>query len=367
MITATQILRQIKDDLVSKKDFLHLRGNFHLTKSHANFSDVLLQRDFDLEQRTLSYIENKSQIQQLLRRYKKYDPELNLSDLPPHYAMKVVSGAGSICSGDNIFMFFPTVLGLPPKSRDDSFGFEFIDIWKNIFQQSIFPCVKEIFALESQVQIHITLAREIEQTIYLAAIFHELGHEVGPWRVSPETRPEMKLKGYELDVLGELSTDSLMILHLNDYPEIALFVILQRLFWFTRRGFKENPMHGKLNTDNDAWIGLYLWNKMKEYQVLAIGSDDRLHHNPHFIQPCFQNIVNEIDALYRPDLNERQQKEIVKQWQNDSISNEKLDNKFCFPQDLQNILGRCQNIIEIPQFMPAFGYHQINYIKEMCS
>lgn len=367
MTTAAQILKQIKDDLTARKNFLHLRGNFHLTKSQANFSDVLLHRDFALEQRTLSYIEHTTTSTRILRRYKSYDRELILSQLPLHYAMKVVSGAGSICSGDNIFMFFPAVLGLLPKAKDDSFGFELIDIWKNIFQKSIFPCVKEVFDLESQVYVHLNLTPEIERTIYLAAVFHELGHEVGPWRVSPESRPEMKLNSYELDILGELSTDSLMILHLTEYSEIAIFVILQRLFWFTRRGFKENPLIGKLNTDNDAWIGLYLWNKLKEYQVISIGNDDRLHYNSHFITPCFKNIVHEIDSLYRPDLNSEQQTELVKQWQYKSTASDTTEGNFYFPTDLQNILGRCQNIVEIPQFIPTFGYHQINYIKEMCS
>jgi len=364
--SSKQILEQTKKALQDRQSFLHLKGDFHLTKTASNFSDVLLERDFELETRTLQYIESQLGVSNVLGRYKKYDPALSLTQLPPHYAMKVMSGAGSICSGANIFMFFPLVLGLVPISRDDSFGFEFVDIWKNIFQTAIFPCVRELFTLESQLQIHMQLSRELERTVFLAAVFHELGHEVGPWRVSPTPRPDMHLDGYELDVLGELSTDSLMILQLKEFSEIPLFIILQRLFWFSRRGFKENPMHGHLNTDNDAWIGLYLWNKFKRHGVISVNGD-RLDYNPHAVQDCFQEVVSEIDALFVPGLEKDIQRSLIQKWQQKMVPEHLSSGAFCYPEDLRNLLSRCHNIIEVPQFFPAFQYHQINQIKDMCS
>jgi len=197
-------------------------------------------------------------------------------------------------------------------------------------------------------------------------VFHELGHEVGPWRVSPTPRPDMHLDGYELDVLGELSTDSLMILQLKECPEIPLFIILQRLFWFSRRGFKENPMHGHLNTDNDAWIGLYLWSKLKRHGVISV-LGDRLDYNPHAVQDCFQEVVHEIDALFVPGAEKEIQRSLIQKWQQEMVSDHLSSGAFCYPEDLRNFLSRCHSIIEVPQFFPAFQYHQINQIKDMCS
>lgn len=50
-----------------------------------------------------------------------------------------------VCSVAYIFMFFSMVLGLNPQSREDSFGFEFVDIWKNILSQQFFHVLKKCF------------------------------------------------------------------------------------------------------------------------------------------------------------------------------------------------------------------------------
>lgn len=361
-----QILNQTKQALKNKQAIFHLKGQFHLTKSQANYSDVLLERDFSLEGRTYQYLTEKTGIAPLIRRYHQYDPELDMTNLPPHYAMRILSGAGSICSGANIFMFFPIVLGLPVRQREDSFGFEFVDIWKNIFHNSIFPCVREVFSISSQLEIHRHLQNELERTIYLASIFHELGHEVGPWRISPQPRSNMNLDGFELDVVGELSTDSLMILKMSDYPELALFIILQRLFWFTRRGFKDDPIHGFLNSDNDSWIGIYLWKKLHQHKVLYY-ENELLHYDSSCVSGCFQEIVNELDSLHVPNANKEIQRARVQLWMKSASPYQEHEKKFIYPEDFRFLLSRCQKIVEIPQFFPTFNYNHINQIKEIFS
>ena len=90
-----------------------------------------------------------------------------------------------------------------------------------------------------------SLQRNLEKTIYLASIFHEIGHRAGPFRISPAKRLGLKVDDERLNILGELATDSLLVQHLAEFPEILHFVIFQRLFWFGRMGFRNNPVQAK--------------------------------------------------------------------------------------------------------------------------
>jgi hypothetical protein len=63
--------------------------------------------------------------------------------------VRMLASVGAICSGNNIFMFFPEVIGLNANSEKGCFG--------------------------------------LERTIFLAAIFHEIGHRTGHFKVSPAT------------------------------------------------------------------------------------------------------------------------------------------------------------------------------------
>lgn len=357
-------LDNIKKSIQQNSRFFHLNGNFNLTKTKANFSEALLERDFVLEEESYRYVNDILGENELLSRYHNYDRSVVFKKNPPHYAMRILSGAGSICSGENIFMFFPFALGLPIGSREDSFGFEFIDVWENIFRESIFSCVKEVFSLQSQIEVRRVLASKLDRTIFMASVFHELGHEVGPWRVSPDMRADMNLDGIELDILGELATDSLMIRLLPEFKELPIFIILQRIFWFCRRGFRENPKCGMLNTDNDAWIGIYLWNKLIKNGVLS-WYQGQLHYQSINVQGCFREIIEDVDALFIPYADLKEQREQVNQWR--AQFSDKNSGIFQFPEDLKKVFSKCQAIVEVPQFFPQFEYDKIEEITHLCT
>lgn len=94
-------------------------------------------------------------------------------------------------------------------------------IWANIFRENIFRCWNTTFDFKSRVELFQTLPSNLERTIFLAAIFHEIGHRTGHFKVSPANNPGLKISQFQLDVLGELATDSQLVLNLPEFPEIA--------------------------------------------------------------------------------------------------------------------------------------------------
>lgn len=354
------ILKKIKTSIQKKDRYIHLSGDYKLTKTQTAFCNVVLERDLELEASCLKYINQVENLESLLNRYNKYDPSIKITELPPHFPMKVVCGIGPIGSGSNIFLFFPYVLGISPSHFDDCFGFELINIWKNIFHKTIIPCVQSVFDLPSQLYFYENLYSRLEQTIYLASLFHEIGHQVGPWKISPTKNKSIKIEGFELDIVGELSTDSLLIKNLIHFPEIAIFVILQRLFWFGRLGFKNNPIEGDCNSDNDTWVGSYLWNKLITAQIITQNPDQTYHFSPDNIENLFTQIINEIDQLQT--LSQDNQINNVKTWMQNNVTFK--NNRYLISENLQKLFFKCQHVEEIPHFSPLFNYENLTQIQE---
>lgn len=364
---------KIKNAVQNRKEFISLQGQYKLTKSDSNQSRALLFRDLQLEKRALKYLDQEIGITEVLQNYYLYEQQQSLQlgyeqnkkapTLPQHCAVNILSGVGPICSGSNIFMVFPEVLGLKPKQDEEVFGFEFVDVWENIFVNNILPCIKIAFDLSSQINFKVTLFKNLERAIFLSSVFHEIGHQIGPWKISPTPLNQMKIQDMELDVLGELSTDALLICQLRDIPEIAQFVILQRLFWFGRCGFRENPCSGLANVDNDSWIALFLWQRLQEHGILRI-SRSKLQFNADSVVSCFSAITKEIDLLYSPKLNKTDQQRIVKNWMKQSVP--QSGGKFIYCSSFQNLLIKCQSITEQPLFNPTFSADIFEEIKKKC-
>lgn len=348
---------QIKHILsdIKNKNFCRIRGKLQLTKTQSNFSDILLFRDRDLENQTRLWINEKTDFENIFSRYQSYEPQLKSFDWPQHFPVRILSGTGSACSGENIFMFFPNVIQQSATNENDVFGLEFIDIWSNIFKSVIFPIASRIFNKDTLIQL-LSLQRNLEKTIYLAAVFHEIGHRCGPYRISPNKDTNLKIDSYYLDVLGELSTDALLIKNLNEFPEVMHFVLLQRLFWFGRKGFRHNPLSADVNTDNDCWLGSMIWQELINNKALQ-----KINHkyqiNFDSAKTSFLNIIPEIDALIDKDQEQEKQNQILKSWMKKKVRNE--NNTFLLPESFKILLESLQDVPETPHFQTPYSYECI--------
>lgn len=344
--------QRIKNHLRDRQEIIHIDGQLQLTKTELSYSDALLVKDSFLEQSVRNWIEDRSSFHEIIQRYHKYDSKLLDFSWPEHYPFRVLAGSGAITSGSNIFMFFPQVLGIHGRGIEDYFGFEFVDVWENILKQSVLPCLQRVCTTETQTKLALGLYRELSRSIYLASVFHEVGHRVGPWRVSPALSSGVKVQGFQLDVLGELAADCLIVHHLPEFPELLQFIIFQRIFCFGRKGFRENPASGLINRDNDSWIGSFLWNRLLENGGLHI-ENGKLNFDHLRSLDTLRSVIKEIDCLgerVQALSGEAEQKQAVFDWMRTGV--EHNGKSFQIPFSLQVLFHECSDIAETPLFSP---------------
>jgi hypothetical protein len=294
---SVEVLRRLRRAVDDGDDLIPIHAYLKLTKTERNLCSATLLRDKGLEEVVMADIAGRAgSFERVMARYQEYDPSLVDLSTPKHVAVHVLSGLGSISSGKNIFLFFPQCLGLVPAHEQDCFGFELIDVWTNVFEHAVYPCLARVADLRTKYEVFTSLRLKTERTIFLASIFHEIGHRVGPYRVSPRPDPRMALSEFHVDVLGELATDSLLVVMLEEFPEIAQFVMTQRLFWFPRRGFMDSPEMALINQDNDSWIGAYLWNTFEDQEIVR-WHERRLSIDWSRVVDGFRGVLAEIDAL----------------------------------------------------------------------
>lgn len=354
---AEDVLADVAKQVHGQNRIIQVSGNLKLTKSGLHPTHAFLLRDFELERSVYDWINKRSSYEKILGRYRAFDPSLSGSDPPRHFAVRMLAGLGAICSGNNIFMFFPEVIGLDVKSEMECFGFEFIDIWANIFREGVFRCWNAVFDFDSRVELLQTLSCNVDRTIFLAAIFHEIGHRTGHFKVSPEKNSRLRVSPFQLDVLGELSTDSQLVLNLPEFPEIAHFVFSQRIFWFGRRGFGNNPVSAWANDDNDSWISAMLWNRAFSQGVITKEEGGLFKYNSYGVRELFEGVLQSVENLgheLRKLPQTRAQQAAVDEWMRSEVAytpgsgyliSEEQRQAFCF----------CQHIAEIPHFSPMLN------------
>ncbi len=246
-------------------------------------------------------------------------------------------------------------MGLEPRDESDVIGFEFIDIWANLFSAAVFPCWKRVADEAAQLGPAIGVRPRLEKTIALASVFHEIGHRVGPFKVSPRIDPGLSISTFHLDVLGELATDSLLVVMLEEFPELLQFVVLQRLFWFPRRGFMDSPESAGVNEDNDSWIGAFLFQRLQS--LGAIGENDgRLQMNWSKARSTFVEILGDLDRLGAEILGRsaNEQNRIVGAWMREFVATDS-SGRFVLPDGLRRVFERCVEIPEVPHFQPMLS------------
>jgi hypothetical protein len=354
-----QELLRLQGQLREEKEVIHLRGMFKLTKTERSHCEVYFLRDLALERQVMETIEKRVSHETLMKRYQAYDPSVDWCERPHHYAVRILAGTGSFACGSNIFAFFPEALSLLPRKSEEVFGLEFIDVWENIFRRSIFPCLRKIFDIPTQIKVTNSLASSLPQTIYLAAYYHEVGHRSGPWRVSPRPNPRLNLTGYHWGIMGEIATDSQLITTLREFPEIALFVTLARLFWFGRRGFLADPIRGLLNVDNDAWLGSFVFARLAEQGALYQNSNGTWALDFERVGSTFASITEEIDALAAAlQSTDGTPNEGVDTWMKTRVP-WAPEFGFMFPTHFRAMLSELREIPEQPVFSPPVDLNRM--------
>jgi hypothetical protein len=239
------------------------------------------------------------------------------------------------------------VLGGVSDKCEDTFGFELIDVWRNIFEKSVFPCFCRHFDRQSQLSALEKLVPLIDESIYVASVFHEIGHRVGPFSVSPSPRGPIRVSAFQWEVAGEMSTDALLASLAPEAPELALFVLLQRIFWFGRRGFADKPMTAGINSDNDSWIAAYVWQKARRNGVIMPSDSEpgKWTLRETNLVPFFGDITREVDAV--GNHSEATFAAWMESWVPKSSEGE-----FELPEEMRDAFARCMDIPEFPHFQP---------------
>lgn len=328
-------LEKFKTQFDNKDLVINFEGHFYPTKGDSGVSNGTIHRQLEVENAVRAKLEKDDSYNTIVAGYQRYDSRLTDTAFPRHYASKFVDLSGPLTDNHNIFLFFPEALGIRSDKMEDYFGVEFIDVWRDVFEEIVLPCATKVFCEQSNARIASVL-NNLEQTIYMASVFHEIGHRVSPWKVSPCKDPRVNIKPFYLDVLGELSTDSLMVWQCQQFEDLALFVMLQRIFWFGRFGHDRDPKSGSLNSDNDCWNGAYLWHKYLENDVLVpVGDKWQIHFER--IVPTFKQAVEDIDGLAQTLFGRDDQDELVFNWMKQRV--EYVEGKgFVYPQSMKAVL-----------------------------
>lgn len=327
---------------------------------------ILLGRDFDLENKTLNYIESKIACEEIVSRYKLTEANFRYLtnglarssqdeiclELPESAAFNYIGG-----SNDDSFYSILTDSSdsyYNCSLKTDKYNFEFVEAWENIFVTTILPCVKQSFSISSYELINRTLFSKLDRAIYINSLFHDLGHQVGPWKSTTISKSVSGLKAFEFRILSELFADTEQILNLNDFPEIQMLIVLQKLFWFGRRKYQQDKDSGAANTDSDAWLGLFLWNKLSNSRALVRNPDGRLEYDHVKATQSFEEIYLEIKSLYLSNFTSTEKlSQAVKKWMFSSVNVKK--GKFIYSNSYKTLLQQCSEISDNPKLLPTFN------------
>lgn len=355
-----ELLDSVKGCLNRNDSYFKLEGTFKLTKTASAFSQAWIERDFDLENSVKEMLLEKIPIRLLESRYRKFDTNFNLFTLPTHVPANILSSSGAIGSGTNIFMFFPEVLGLQPRNSSDCFGIEFVDVWVNIFEKVILPCCREVLDFHTNLEIRLQLIPKLRETIYLASILHEIGHESGRYKIVPQLDPRLTIKQFYIDVIGEITTDSMAVCNAPEFRSLAIFLVLQRLFWFGRRGFKNNPASGNINQDNDAWLGSLLWSKLQSCGHIKQPIPYKWNIRFDKIEQVFYEITEETNQLFSKLVESENQDHEFHNWMQAQVDHN--GKEFVLPGEMADLLSRCVHIDEEPTFKTHLFLHDMNRV-----
>lgn len=360
MVTSIDNIRSILTDLDAaicrQQTLIPINAVIAPTKGPRGLCQGFFYRDQQIENAVKDWIEERTSFKTLMDRYKDYDATSQMITWPKHLPVRLFNIKGVLTEGRNIFLVFPLALGWH-HAQFDCFGFELIDVWENVFKQIISPCANRIFS-KSSLQSFNALMPAISKISYLAAVFHEIGHKVGNWKIFPCLDERIKLPSFYINAICELEADILMCLFLQEFPELPYFILLQRIFWFGRLGFSAQQLNGDIRADHDAWIGSFLWIKS-----VASGLIKEIHGKVHIClehaENTFQNILNELVVLKKILIRSSTQQAIAHTWMQSAFQQETKTaleltisrfplGGFTMPESLRTLFLTCLDIPNYP-------------------
>lgn len=273
-----------------------LEGQYSFTKNREVYLRATLVRRLDLEARMQGWVASRVSQDVLLSRLSQRCRFGERVEWPRHFPMKVIASNGAAALSNNVFLYFPFGAGLRSEEEQHIFGFELVEVSIAIFNEVHVPALKRAGSKKIMALVEDTFSACLEEVVYLYSLLHEMCHRVGVWRVIPSKDKSLRISGKNLAIVGELWADLQLVETAREFPEICLFIFLNRIFWYARNGTGVNAQQGGLNDDNDAWGGAYLWVRLRDAGALSINPvtgklDVRLDIMADAFSACYQELM----------------------------------------------------------------------------
>ncbi|MFP3801313.1 hypothetical protein [Paraburkholderia sp. SIMBA_027] len=321
-----------------------LRGKLRFTKSGPQFIDGVVRRDFSIEARTREWIQVRDPMSDLLGNAAVGQNCGVEAVWPRHYPVRFLSGNAALVNIEEVFVYFPYALELEDKASDAVFGFEFVDVSESIIEAVHVPCMQAAFAEQDwRKSVDLLLARRTE-AIYLYSILHEISHGVGPWRVIPSCDENLRLSAAQLAIMGELAADLDAACRAANFPEVGLLIFMNRIFWYARRGFADDNRRGKLNADNDAWGGAWLWERSVAHGLVSTKGARLIldvARLPAFYESCRREVTELGQTLLAAGTGQRG---MLDAWMRKGVPG--AQDQFIYPESLCRLFQKCSNVPE---------------------
>ncbi|HZW07854.1 MAG TPA: hypothetical protein VFF65_12090 [Phycisphaerales bacterium] len=269
--------RQLCRALDHDDKLLNVEGaRLQLTKGEAGHKQIALARDRHMEKRAQLYLSDRLGMDKLLQRARDRGAPFSSKQLPHHYVARLLYASDPTIE-QNSFMLIPQIYGVQPEGSEKFRAIEIIDNAEAAGSQIIFPAIHRLCDLDTRRFVATDLMPVHLELYTLWGWCHELGHWTGPFRIAPERDPQLRITQSFIDHLGEADTDSLAAELTPEIPEIAVLMILTRIFSWSRRGFVNNPESGLTNSDNDAWVGTAMFRRALASGGIALDGHGKVH------------------------------------------------------------------------------------------
>lgn len=342
------LISQVKEAFEFDKPIRISDRRIVTTKARPEYPTIVFRRCAKAEELTKLYYPKPDSI---AKRLKEYDHEFNFEGYPHHYPVQIVEGSGNAIYRN---VFFPLSRG---KRLQNQVGFECVDSWRSHHYQVIDPVVKTVF---DRISVEL-IASQIDPGLislycYWLSLAHEWGHSVGPFKIFSPTKAFSKLNSYLQGTFGETAANLTAALLTPEHPEIALWLLIIHVAFTARKGYRADPLKGRINSDNDTCSGILLFQRMERDGAIEVTVDHKLHLNMDLILPCFETLRIDLDHLASEafQLSSADCNEICYEWLRKEIPF--LGETFVFPEYLKKVYSYVQMLPEFPEYLPLLPF-----------
>ncbi|KPX43629.1 Unknown protein sequence [Pseudomonas syringae pv. helianthi] len=323
-----------------------LEGKYSFTKDREVYLRATFVRRLDLEVRMQAWVASRVSADMLLSRLSHRCRLGERVQWPQHFPVQIVDSDYNVALLNNVFLYFPFGAGLRSEEEQHIFGFELVAVSIRIFNEVHIPALEIIGSKNAKALVEERLSKRLEEVVCLYSLLHEMCHRVGVWRVIPSKDKSLCISGKNLAIVGELWADLQLVENAKEFPELMLFIFLNRIFWYARKGYSVNVQHGDLNSDNDAWGGVYLWVRLRDAGALSINQvTGKLDFELDAMADVFSACYWELEELGASCLAAGAEGDaLVNQWKLSVLSGA-LEQQV-LPFELQGIYALCRGVPE---------------------